>query len=453
MEGFRDIVWAGDQIVWINLFKNFVYCLNMAFFDIEVFGDQIPYEVDRIPYWGRWDEPPTPQFDELFNAIWEDAKTHCKLIDLADELTKSGRKCRAIDLIFYLNNIKLTIMDVIENVYIDRGLKQVGTESGETIPRRRLILTDTPFFENLPKVEEQHEGFTDVMFSISDHMTRSMYLGHLYNMRNAGDSTYRRNRFWLMSDFTTDYVRQLEQLMWPKWYTACFSRSDANSSMWGNYADNHSGICLIFEAEDGTDGETIQLNKITGYGSTRDDETREHWDFVPMHLRDVNYAAKPGEVDFFRSVGLLPLSALMKLWYTDDNGHKSDCASHIKDSASQEDWRNSYFEAFQRDISIKTKDWQHEQECRLILFSMLDDLAESRKRALRYEFQSLKGIIFGIRTTNDDKIKIMEILEPKILDSRRTDFKFYQAYYAAEEGEIQKYELDIRFADNSVENT
>ena len=27
MEGFRDIVWRGDKIVWTNFFKNYIYYL------------------------------------------------------------------------------------------------------------------------------------------------------------------------------------------------------------------------------------------------------------------------------------------------------------------------------------------------------------------------------------------------------------------------------------------
>ena len=61
---FRMILWKvfatsfGWEIKshWMNLFKNFVFCLNMAYFDVEVFGDQIPYEQDRIAFWGRWDD-------------------------------------------------------------------------------------------------------------------------------------------------------------------------------------------------------------------------------------------------------------------------------------------------------------------------------------------------------------------------------------------------------------
>ena len=32
MEGFRDIVWRGDKIVWTNFFKHFVYCLHEGYF-------------------------------------------------------------------------------------------------------------------------------------------------------------------------------------------------------------------------------------------------------------------------------------------------------------------------------------------------------------------------------------------------------------------------------------
>ena len=30
MEGFRDIVWQGDRIVWTNLFRHYLYCLHMT---------------------------------------------------------------------------------------------------------------------------------------------------------------------------------------------------------------------------------------------------------------------------------------------------------------------------------------------------------------------------------------------------------------------------------------
>ncbi|EBO7426256.1 hypothetical protein D0128_24510 [Salmonella enterica] len=43
---------------------------------------------------------------------------------------------------------------------------------------------------------------------------------------------------------------------------------------------------------------------------------------------------------------------------------------------------------------------------------------------------SLKGIIFGIKTKKEDKIKIMQIINAKCEANDRNDFKFYQAFYS-----------------------
>ena len=32
MEGYRDIVWRGDEIVWTNLFTHYAYCLYATYF-------------------------------------------------------------------------------------------------------------------------------------------------------------------------------------------------------------------------------------------------------------------------------------------------------------------------------------------------------------------------------------------------------------------------------------
>lgn len=136
----------------------------------------------------------------------------------------------------------------------------------------------------------------------------------------------------------------------------------------------------------------------------------------------------------------------MKLWYTDAEGNVSECAAHIpRDSEIDNDgtiaWRKSYWDSFYRDITTKTKDWKYEQEYRLILEDGLRQFDEQKDRTLKYDFNSLKGIIFGINTSDEDKVRIIEIIQRKRKEHDRADFKFYQAYYAPEEGNIQKYEI------------
>ena len=149
-----------------------------------------------------------------------------------------------------------------------------------------------------------------------------------------------------------------------------------------------------------------------------------------------------------RSIGRLTGSDVIKHWYTDEEGNISECASHIRrdgdmDSGEMVAWRESYLDNFYRDITAKTKDWEYEQEYRLILEDGLKQFDEKKNRTLTYDFNSLKGIIFGIKTSDEDKLKIIEIIQRKCKENNRTDFKFFQAYYSSEEGGIRKFEIGL----------
>ena len=158
---------------------------------------------------------------------------------------------------------------------------------------------------------------------------------------------------------------------------------------------------------------------------------------------EVSYADKPSEVDFFRSIVRLSLVELMKLWYTDEEGNISECASHLPPIGNLNTWLKNYRDSFFRDITTKTKDWEYEREYRLILDDRSGEFDEEKGRTLTYDFNSLKGIIFGIKTSDDDKLKIIQIIQRKCKENNRTDFKFYQAYYSPENSDIRKHEIQV----------
>lgn len=56
---------------------------------------------------------------------------------------------------------------------------------------------------------------------------------------------------------------------------------------------------------------------------------------------------------------------------------------------------------------------------------------------------SLKGIIFGIKTKKEDKIKIMQIINAKYEANDRNDFKFYQAFYSPTKKSIDYSEMKL----------
>ena len=167
-----------------------------------------------------------------------------------------------------------------------------------------------------------------------------------------------------------------------------------------------------------------------------------------IQFYEINYVDKPSEIDFFRSIGVVPLDELIRLWYADEEGNISECAAHIHrgddmDTVNIVTWALNYRNNFRRAITTKTKDWEYEQECRLILEDGSDEFEEENHRALTYNFNSLKGIIFGINTTDEDRLRIIEILQRKCKENSRTDFKFFQAFYSPEDGNIHKAEIQL----------
>ena len=88
----------------------------------------------------------------------------------------------------------------------------------------------------------------------------------------------------------------------------------------------------------------------------------------------------------------------------------AECASHIRpDGNKKEDWQEIYWKNFYRDITTKTKAWEYEQEYRLILGREIrrQRVHGEEIRTRTYNFNSLKGIIFGIKTSDEDKLRMI----------------------------------------------
>ena len=71
------------------------------------------------------------------------------------------------------------------------------------------------------------------------------------------------------------------------------------------------------------------------------------------------------------------------------------------------------------------------------------DLSETLNRRLTYNFEDLKGIIFGINMSDDDKMDIIDIILKKCCQSDRASFEFYQAYYSHESNSVERQKLDV----------
>ena len=152
-----------------------------------------------------------------------------------------------------------------------------------------------------------------------------------------------------------------------------------------------------------------------------------------------NNCIVPSLIDFFRSLGRLSWPVIEKHWYG-DGGKISPLIKFIKKDESR--WREKYWEHFSKICNIKLKEWKYENEQRLVLSSSISELNEKSDRLLHFNFSSLDGIIFGIKTPREAKYKILKIILDKCQKEKRTDFNFYQSIYNPKNGKIEARKLN-----------
>lgn len=215
------------------------------------------------------------------------------------------------------------------------------------------------------------------------------------------ESIQHRNWMTILVDFPQVYVSQLIRMLYPECFIVCFSANNNNSAMWGNYADHHKGVCLIYE----TDGkQSIRV--------------QNHF----MKAEKVVYKGKMLERNFFESFGRLTFPQIKK-WLTGTDGI-SCCYDVFR---NENEWRKQYWKIFEMKNYRKLKSWAREEEYRLVIDNMFYDYSEPEKRILAYDAEALKGVIFGINTSEYDKVRIMKsIMKRKKVNK---DFLFCQAEY------------------------
>jgi hypothetical protein len=211
--------------------------------------------------------------------------------------------------------------------------------------------------------------------------------------------------------------------------------------MWGNYGDGHKGVCLKFRSvQNSASVSCLKLRRIVGWSGGPQGMSSIYGE-VDHPFERVNYTNKFVEIDFFRSIGHLPMQALMKDWYSDQNGNVSPCADAMM--SNETEWRKQYWANFQTMITTKLEDWRHESEYRVILQSSLGGFEKEEDRKLTYRFSDLEGIIFGMNTPMDERLKIINIILEKCKKETRDKFEFHQAYYSPVTGKIETHPLNL----------
>jgi hypothetical protein len=444
IEGLRDLFWRGDSIVWKNLIINYIKSLERIFGltillnnEKEINDNDILVSRDLLHY-------KSPLYVKLMQEIIDKAFETKFINELPDALSKRKSPIRRGELLSYFQIIHSFIIDSISEVYFANGMTNKKLFH-QNLNEFKTVIESTNGLSNLiNKLEEgNNKNVTENFFSIISLYTQSSSLLSQYNNFNLSTKS---NSFFLISEFPNKFITKLESAIYPPWYSASFLFEHTNSSIWGHYGDNHKGVCLKFKTKKNED--TLILNLETEYGYSSDPIIGMR----PHTFKEIKYHNKHVEIDFFRSIGRLNKGELNKLWYSDSDGNFSICGKHLNEN--EKDWIAQYWANFNNSIAIKLDEWKYEKEYRLVIHGDFVDYDEKKSRKLKYNFNDLEGIIFGIKTQNSDKLRIIKIIEEKCKKENRKDFDFFQAYYSKETGKIEAFKLNMfKFEQKTTANS
>ncbi|MCM2379585.1 DUF2971 domain-containing protein [Pseudomonas marginalis] len=430
MEGFRDIVWSGDHILWSNLFKHYLLCTERSCSLLMLTGENNEISKEHIVLLSSEDDLPTPMYKELFKRLTQAFFANPNISKLIQKISERSTPIRRDELCFYLTAVHPLAIELIQNEYENSHLTPERKANDDKADSIVANLVNSDFIGNLEKSITQNKSeelITDFLFSSQRRINEEIGIIHRHNGTFDNE---KKNRTLVLIELPSVYTSQLEKLVYPEWYTACFMSECKNSSIWGHYGENHTGACLIFNADHHEGEYHLELSQQNGCRREK----------LNLPFYPIKYTKDLEKIYFFQSLGRLSISTLKSSWYE----FKNERSNYTEENSSnREEWRNTYWKNFYRDITKKSDDWEYENEHRLILSSPLDDYINPTERSLKYEFSSLEGIIFGIKTSMNDKLEIIKIIEKKCIEEKRSNFKFYQAFYSPSSKLIEHSEMSL----------
>ncbi|QYD70080.1 DUF2971 domain-containing protein [Paraburkholderia edwinii] len=441
MEGFKDLFWVGDIIVWKNLLRHYILCLLQSATYCFVAGDKFdPGAINNIVFWVPNTLPDAPIRDiykNVSNKFLGEPITK-KFLSF---VSNKDAPIRRNELTSYLRSLHGFAVEIAIKEFRIRGLFPFQSNIKKSWKNDSLTRNFLKMMKGVSDVgnsKHPSENVAETIFSISE---ATLAQAALINEYNTPDREKKAPFMFWASKFPAAYVAALDRLVHRDWYVACFTKTAKNHSMWSTYADGHRGVCLMFKAEINSNGhQALTLERIVGAHGSKNGPTGYSKGNVLHEFQAVQYTGNYPAIDFFRSLGSISQQHMNDFWYKGDDGSFSKCKDAVY--ADAESWRNGYWQTFNESALYKTPEWAHEEEYRLIVHSGFD-LKESGSRRLKYRFEDLTGIVFGARTEMKDKLEIMRIIDEKCAITKRENFRFYEIRYLHTESKFQLCSLDL----------
>ena len=217
MEGYKNLIFNGDEIVWENFFKHYLRCLESSYQNYLIASETCfkDYCSEQIPVFIKVNEFPTTIYETLFNQIWDDAfnlygSVIEKIINRSTPVTKEELSC-------YLQAFNIIALSVIHKHYQLNLIVPKTNEYNydytnviESIKKRIDIHEENINRENFDK-------FVLLLTQVSAQSSDQLFL----ELKSNGNDKSKSKKLHLLN-FTKYYLNAIEKLTYPDVYTASF---------------------------------------------------------------------------------------------------------------------------------------------------------------------------------------------------------------------------------------
>ena len=168
LEGFRDVFWDGDIIVWKNLFRHYLLCLERLCSLLVISGEDSPILAEHMPIFSGEDNFPTGMYKEIFSKTSEIFFKNKYLSKLICQIANRSTPVRKDELSFYLSNIHNFALDTINQSYETHKIIPFQQKKGRKSEGLIKDLIKSNIIDLLEKglnEGENNENITSAIFS------------------------------------------------------------------------------------------------------------------------------------------------------------------------------------------------------------------------------------------------------------------------------------------------
>jgi hypothetical protein len=377
MEGFKDLFWRGDEIIWRNFLKHCILCVPQTANYCFIAADQFDPNILKNIVFGVPQELPEAPIREIYQRVSAEFLEEPAVKAFLSLMAARTTHVRRSELTSYLRALHGFALQIILKEYRERGSLPPQAPDSAPPPREKLRRDVIAMMEGVTKItsaEYPPERISEALFAANEATVAQVMLINEYNLP---DRDKQMPMVFLSSRFPVAYVAALDRLVHRDWYIACFTKTAENHPMWSTYANGHRGVCLMFKtAPNVTGAPTLVIECVTGVSGTKNEAITYISSEVSHELSTVRYTAQYPAINFFRSLGSVSAMHMNNFWYRGDNGAFSECRDAVY--ADHDAWRKGYWQIFGESALYKTPEWAHEEESNFLKSAICTQNRDSR---------------------------------------------------------------------------